>query len=68
MKWLTKLFNKKHPIIDPILGDSVEDLEEGKHVIHIIMHEKEVTLAFSDSEFKRALKRGEKLNNIPREE
>jgi|LakMenEpi03Aug12_release.lakeMendotaPanAssembly.Ray.scaffolds.fasta_scaffold1819662_2 hypothetical protein len=68
MKWLNKLFKPKNQALEPILGDTQEELEEGKHIIHIIMHEKEVTLAFSETEFRNALKRGEKLNNIPREE
>jgi len=67
MKWFNKLF-KKEESIEPILGNSIDELEEGRHIIHIILHEEEVTLAFSETEFKNALRRGKKLNNIPREE
>ena len=68
MKWLSKLFKEKSPHIEPILGDSDDLMEDGKHVIHIMVHEKEVTLVFSDKEFKNALKRGEQVQKLPREE
>lgn len=68
MKWFSRLFKRDTGSIEPILGLTEEELEEGKHVIHIVIHEKEVTLSFTDSEMRKALKRGEKLNLIPREE
>jgi hypothetical protein len=66
MKWLTKLFKKEDAPIEPILEDVIDD--DGKHVIHIMIHEKEVTLVFSDNEFKAAIKRGERISKLPREE
>jgi len=67
MKWLSKLFKKEEAPIEPIL-EEIEGEDDGKHVIHIMIHEKEVTLVFSDNEFKNAIKRGERIIKLPQEE
>jgi len=67
MKWLSKLFKKEEASIEPIL-EEIEGEDDGKHVIHIMIHEKEVTLVFSDNEFKNAIKRGERIIKLPQEE
>jgi hypothetical protein len=83
MKWFSKLLygddTKKPvtPIIESGMETYAEDAEEssilkklgdGKHVIHIMVQDKEVTLVFNDEEFKNGLLRGKSLTVIPREE
>jgi len=80
MKWLNKLLRteSKSTPLQPIIqsGNEMElvdvkkylGLGEGKHIIHIMINQKEVTLSFNEEEFKNGLLRGELLNQVPREE
>jgi hypothetical protein len=76
MKWLKKLLSVAEEPTKPVIEDGIERTEEsvlaklgdGKHVIHIMLQEKEITLAFSDEEFRNGMLRGQQLTKIPREE
>jgi len=70
MKWLTTLFKRKEEPIDiSKLKESIlEKLGEGKHIIHIMYKDREMTLSFTEEEFNNGIIRGEQLNVIPREE
>lgn len=70
MKWLTQLFKRKEEPIDiSKLKESIlEKLGEGKHIIHIMYKDRELTLFLTEEEFNNALIRGEQLNIVPREE
>ena len=70
MKWLTQLFKRKEEPIDlsKIKESILDKLGEGKHIIHIMYKDRELTLFLTEEEFNNALIRGEQLNIIPREE
>lgn len=70
MKWLTRLFKRKEEPVDiAALKESILDkLGEGKHVIHIMYKDREMTLFLTEEEFNNAIIRGEQLNIVPREE
>jgi len=69
MKWLTRLFKRdEHAEINKIKDSILDKLGEGKHIIHIMLKDREVTLLFSEEEFNNAIIRGEQLNSVPREE
>jgi hypothetical protein len=46
----------------------LEKLGEGKHIIHIMYKDRELTLFLTEEEFNNALIRGEQLTVVPREE
>ena len=76
MKWLKRLLSANEEPTKPIIEDGIDKPDEsvlaklgdGKHIIHIMLHEKEITLAFSDEEFQNGILRGQQLTKIPREE
>ena len=69
MKWLTRLFKRvEHAEINKIKDSILDKLGEGKHIIHIMLKDREVTLLFSEEEFNNAIIRGEQLNVVPRED
>lgn len=70
MKWLTKLFKRKEEPIDiSALKESIlEKLGEGKHIIHIMYKDRELTLSLTEEEFNNGIIRGEQLTVVPREE
>lgn len=70
MKWLTRLFKREEEPVDiSKLKESIlEKLGEGKHIIHIMYKDRELTLSFTEEEFNNAIIRGEQLNIVPREE
>ena len=70
MKWLTKLLKRKEEPIDiSALKESIlEKLGEGKHIIHIMYKDRELTLSLTEEEFNNGIIRGEQLNIVPREE
>jgi hypothetical protein len=76
MKWLKRLLSVGEEPTKPVIEDGIERADEsvlaklgdGKHVIHIMLQEKEITLAFSDEEFQNGILRGQQLTKIPREE
>ena len=46
----------------------LQKLGEGKHIIHIIYKDRELTLSLTEEEFNNGIIRGEQLNIVPREE
>ncbi len=69
MKWFSRLFNTKNVNNDPIDPQFPEPVDtEGKHVIRIMVQDKEVVLVFTDEEFANGLKRGQALTQIACEE
>ena len=69
MKWFSRLFNTKNVNNDPIDPHFPEPVDtEGKHVIRIMVQDKEVVLVFSDEEFANGLKRGQALTQFACEE
>lgn len=70
MKWLTKLLKRKEEPVDIAqLKESIlEELGEGKHIIHIMYKDRELTLSLTEQEFNNGIIRGEQLNIVPREE
>lgn len=70
MKWLTKLFKRKEEPVDIAqLKESIlEKLGEGKHIIHIMYKDRELTLFLTEEEFNNGIIRGEQLTVVPREE
>ena len=56
MKWLTRLFKRdEHAEINKIKDSILDKLGEGKHIIHIMLKDREVTLLFSEEEFNNAI-------------
>ena len=70
MKWLTRLFKREEQPFDiSALKESIlQKLGEGKHIIHIIYKDRELTLSLTEEEFNNGIIRGEQLNIVPREE
>jgi hypothetical protein len=70
MKWLTRLFKRKEEPVDiaKIKESILEKLGEGKHIIHIMYKDRELTLFLTEEEFNNALIRAEQLTVVPREE
>jgi hypothetical protein len=70
MKWLTQLFKRKEEPVDiaKIKESILEKLGEGKHIVHIMYKDRELTLFLTEEEFNNALIRGEQLTVVPREE
>jgi hypothetical protein len=70
MKWLTQLFKRKEEPVDiaKIKESILEKLGEGKHIIHIMYKDRELTLFLTEEEFNNALIRAEQLTVVPREE
>jgi hypothetical protein len=70
MKWLINLFKRKEEPVDIAkLKESIlEKLGEGKHIIHIMYKDREITLFLTEEEFNNAIIRGEQLNEVPLEE
>ena len=70
MKWLTRLLKRKEEPVDisALKTSILEKLGEGKHIIHIMYKDRELTLFLTEEEFNNGIIRGEQMTVVPREE